>query len=245
MFGIFKTSKNYDLSWLEVDMHAHILPGIDDGCADMEKALQCIQGLHQLGLRTLYATPHIYPEVYANTPQTVSVAFTTLSEAIQQDADYAHLNLLAAAEYMVDEQFEQQYNDSTPLTLRQKYILIEMPYLQAANDIGHHVFHLQIKGYQPILAHPERYGYYHNMPHMYSHFKDTGCMLQVNLLSIAGYYGSAVKRTALQLIRKGMVDFIGTDLHHTGHLHAITRFVRQHNLRQLLRHNPIQNQLLA
>lgn len=222
MFNFFKKSRKTvepDLSFLGIDMHSHLLPGIDDGLQELEQSVLFIKDLQQMGYRKLICTPHILSDLYPNSPATILPKLDLVRNALKK----ANVNITieAAAEYMVDHDFASLIA-STPknklLTIAGEYILIEMSYLSASPNIEKVIFDLRMLGLQPILAHPERYNYYHNQFTQYERFKELGCKLQVNLLSLSGGYGPNVKKTAEKLFKQQLVDFLGTDMHHAKHL---------------------------
>ncbi len=219
MFSIFKKKTNSvtDISWLGVDIHSHLLPGIDDGSPNINTSVALITQLHKLGLNKFICTPHIFTELYPNTPETISPVLLETQLALKREN--LNVNVAAAAEYMIDETF-----DVKPglMTLPGNYILIEMSYLNESPNIEQVIFDLQIAGYQVILAHPERYIFYHKAHERFHRFKDMGVLFQLNLLSISGYYGKQVKQSAEYLIENKYYDLAATDLHHEKHLHALT-----------------------
>jgi len=227
MFSIFKKKpeKVTDLSWLGVDMHSHLLPGIDDGAKSVEESVSYIKALHDLGLRKLICTPHIFQELYPNSNQTIMPALQLVKNALVS-ADIT-IELEAAAEYMVDDRFEIS---ESMMCLPDNHLLIEMSYLNETPNIEQVIFDLQIKGYKIILAHPERYNFYHHAHERYSRLKDMGCIFQLNLLSITGYYGKPVKTMTEYLLSKNMYELAGTDLHHEQHLKALQRAVQSGHL---------------
>lgn len=236
LFTVFSKKSDTDLSWLGVDIHSHVLPGVDDGSPDAETSVGYLQRLQQLGLYRFYATPHVHRDVHPNTPETIQTALRALRARLP---DIAILD--AAAEYMVDETFKALYDQELLLTLPGKHVLIEMSYAAESRIIDRTIFDLQVHGYTPILAHPERYVYYHGDTDRYKRYKDLGCLLQVNLLSPAGYYGAPVKRAAMALLHAGLVDLAGTDLHHAKHLVALEKFVLSGNAHRAFRKNDIKN----
>ena len=122
---------------------------------------------------------------------------------------------------MVDHDFTELIAKTSKddlLTINGKYILIEMSYLSASPNIEQVIFDLRMLGLTPIIAHPERYNYYHRHFEQYERFKELGCKLQINLLSLSGGYGPYVKKTAEKLLQHQLVDFAGTDMHHDRHL---------------------------
>jgi protein-tyrosine phosphatase len=237
MFSIFK-KKNIvsDIEWLGVDIHSHLLPGIDDGSPDVEQSVFLIKSLHELGFSKFICTPHIFKELYPNTPETISGALAAAKEALT----IANVNVVisAAAEHMVDEMFEVKDG----LTVMPgNYILVEMSYLNETPNFEKVIFDLQIKGYRVILAHPERYNFYHQDPEKFHRYKEMDVLFQLNLLSTTGYYGKEVKRVADYLLDKQSYDFAGTDLHHTKHLDALTKTIKNGSLFNKLGSYPFKN----
>lgn len=235
-----KKNKVTDISWLGVDMHSHILPGIDDGAPDVATALRFVKQLENLGYNRLICTPHIYADLYPNTKETIFAAKQSLQNAM--DADGVNMDLGAAAEYMLDQGFEQ---DGDKCLIDNKYLLVEMSYLNESPNISQTLFDLQIKGLQPILAHPERYTFYFKDKTRLKRFKEKGCLLQLNLLSILGYYGKDVRLLAEALLKENLYDFAGTDLHHDKHLHTLTEAVESGRLFELLGKYDFKNKQLS
>ena len=222
MFSIFKKRKTpqVNLSQLAVDMHSHLLPGIDDGSPDVETSLMLMQGLKDLGFSKFITTPHILWDMYKNDPTTIAAAKDTLQSALYRNADATPLK--AAAEYYLDDHFDELLQFGQPLlTIRKNWVLVEFSFVSAPLNLKEKIFELQIKGYQPVLAHPERYLYLSGSKSLYDSLKDAGCLFQVNLLSLAGYYGRGPQELALYLMKKNYIDLLGTDLHHERHLHAL------------------------
>ena len=205
---------------VSVDMHSHILPGIDDGSPDVATSLLLVKGLYDLGIRTCIATPHIIGDLYRNTDDTIEHALTTLQQACAAAA--LPMQITAAAEYMLDDYFMELLQSSKPLrTLHENILLTELPYTSQPVNLQGMLFHIITAGYQPVLAHPERYFYFHHNFEEYNKLKDVGFILQVNLLSLTGYYGKNVARAARYLLNEGLAGLVGTDLHHVRHLHAL------------------------
>ena len=221
-----------DLSFLGVDMHSHLLPGIDDGLQTLEESVDYIQQLQVLGYRKCICTPHILTGVHNNSPETILPKLALLQAALK--AAGVSVVVEAAAEYMIDDTFEDYLKSGKQLlTFGNDYILVEMSYMAEANNLYTVLYDLSIKGMQPILAHPERYNYFHKQFQNYYDIKDRNIFFQVNLLSLAGYYGSQVKQTAERLIKEKMVEFIGTDMHHANHLKATKDYVTSAGFYQL------------
>ncbi|KQM79026.1 histidinol phosphatase [Pedobacter sp. Leaf216] len=232
-----KKNKVTDISWLGVDIHSHILPGVDDGSQNVETSLRFVKSLQELGFHQLIATPHIYQELYPNNRETIFKA----KKLLQMEMDKANIliKLSAGAEYMIDQDFKM---DGKLCSLDQKHLLIEMSYLNESPGISQTIFDLEIKGYKPILAHPERYTFYFKDKSRLKRFKEKNCLFQLNILSILGYYGKEVKQLAETLIKEKMYDFVGTDLHHDKHLNTLTEAVHSGKLFDLIGNYEFKNQ---
>jgi protein-tyrosine phosphatase len=237
MFSIFRKNAGkteIDLSGLLTDMHSHLLPGIDDGSPDAVTSLELMAGLQNLGLKKFITTPHILWGLYPNDDTTIGQAHAQLSDnALQHKLD---LPLTAAAEYMIDDHFASLVRNKIPLRkISGNYVLVEFSFVSLPFEWKELLFEMQIQGYQPILAHPERYNYLGMGIKPFEEIADTGVLLQVNLNSLTGYYGKPAFSLAQLLIKHKLVSLLGTDLHHQRHLDAL----RQSN--QLM---PILNNLL-
>lgn len=209
-----------DLSALGCDIHSHLIPGIDDGVKSVEDSLKMIRGMVSLGYKKLITTPHILWDVYKNTPDSIGKGCQIMTAEIERAN--IPVTFSAAAEYLMDDHFNGMLESNEPLlTLKDKLVLVELSFVVAAINIKEMLFNLQIKGYQPILAHPERYLYFGADRRWYDQIREAGCLFQVNMLSMAGYYGKGSKELAQYLIKKKYVDFLGTDLHHERHLNAL------------------------
>lgn len=244
MFSFFKKKSAVSVfELLKTDIHSHLIPGIDDGSPDMATSLRFLETLEGMGLNKVVTTPHIYDSLYNNTPQIIQDGLQTL----QQEAKHRHLaiEVEAAAEYFVDKYFETLVATNDLLTFgERRYILIEMSFVAPSPQIETVIFQLLTKGYQPILAHPERYNYLHHSLKTYEHLHELGCLFQINLPSLCGYYGPATKKIAVQLIKANYVDFLGTDLHHERHLETFVKYQFETEIVKLLENYPFKNSLL-
>ncbi len=224
-------------------MHSHILPGIDDGSPDTESSIRYIRGLQDLGFDRLFMTPHIFHGVHPNDTHSIRAAYDRLIHAVPEDI-CRDIGMETAAEHMVTLEFDGKAEIADNCLLPGKRILIEMSYLAASPNIDTVIFDLQMNGYQPILAHPERYPYYYQDKSHIEQFKDQGCLLQCNLLSFTGYYGKSVQKMAYDIASKGLIDYVGTDLHHDRHLSALQDFYTKNDGRSIFAKCSIQNNQL-
>ncbi len=222
MLSIFK-KKFYLQDLLEgfIDIHNHILPGIDDGAAGIEDSLNLINKFGEMGVQNFIATPHIMNDYYPNTPHTVTEALQKLKDSLESTGK-TNVRVKAAAEYMMDHSFMEIMEKGDLLCLHQDYVLVEMSYFQPPINLNEILFTLQTKKYKPVLAHPERYAYFHSKKlEKYEEVKHRGCYFQLNILSLVGHYGSNIQAAAFSLLDSGMIDFIGTDTHQLRHLEKL------------------------
>ena len=222
MFSIFKkkASQPPDLSGLVTDMHSHLVPGIDDGATDTGNSIDLISGLTELGYQKFITTPHILWDIFKNNKATITPAF----EQLKSDLAEKNINvpIKFAAEYFLDYHVDELIEDEIPLlTLKDNLVLVEFSFVSAPLDLKEKLFALQMAGYQPVIAHPERYTYFGRTKERYEELKEAGYFLQVNLLSLTGYYGKIPQEIAMMMVKNKFVDFLGTDLHHERHLHAL------------------------
>ena len=248
MFNFFKknTKESAPLMQLpvSVDMHSHILPGIDDGSPDVDTSILLVKGLYDLGIRTCIATPHIIGDLYKNNDETIEAALAKLRNACTAAA--LPMQLFAAAEYMLDDYFMQLLKEGQPLrTLHQNLLLTEIPYTSEPVNLPEMLFQIITAGYQPVLAHPERYFYFHSNFETYKKLKDLGFILQVNLLSVTGYYGKNVARAARYILDEDIAGLVGTDLHHSRHLAAFQLGDNLKLLNKYVNNAKLQNSELA
>jgi tyrosine-protein phosphatase YwqE len=186
----------------------------------METSLRLIRGLADLGYKKIITTPHINGDVFPNTPDIIHTGRAAVTAALQEQ--HIDVSFHAAAEYLLDDGFARSLAAGEPfLTLKDNLVLVELSFAVPSINLKDMLFQLQLKGYQPVLAHPERYLYFGANKGWYDRIRDAGCLFQVNLLSIIGYYGKEARQLAEFLLKKRYVDFLGTDLHHERHLDAL------------------------
>jgi tyrosine-protein phosphatase YwqE len=207
------------------DIHCHIIPGVDDGSPSAEQSLHLIEKMASWGLKEIYATPHFTDVTFENTPEIISPICADLQQRLRASGIGAEL-VDYSFEYRLGEGFIRLMEQGSLRPLKGDYILVENSFLQPLNNLDSLLFELRLKGLHPILAHPERYAYYHGNRKAYEQLHAADTCFQVNLLSLAGYYGRGVRDLVLWMLDKGMVDFIGTDLHHDYHVETIDRFLR-------------------
>ncbi|MBV4432332.1 exopolysaccharide biosynthesis protein [Clostridium tyrobutyricum] len=195
-----------------IDMHVHLLPGIDDGSKSMDETGQMLRMIEQDGIHNVIATPHFYRGHYENYREDVE----KLVHSVNEFADESGINvkLFSGQEVFLDEHTVDEYECGhiAPMD-KTNYMLVELPMIKMPENAMDIVYELKIRGIKPIMAHPERYKYIIENPEKINLFVDEGCLLQLNAGSICGKFGSDVKKTAHTLVKNGMCNFIGSDAH--------------------------------
>jgi protein-tyrosine phosphatase len=222
--GLFSKPKpstgKIDFSLLKADMHSHLLPGIDDGSPDMKTSLQLIRGMNELGFTKLITTPHVMWDMYKNTREIILNKLELLRNAVKAEGLVVEIN--AAAEYFLDDYVAGLLQKNEPLlTVSGKMVLVEFSLAHPSMSLKDILFEMQMQGYVPIIAHPERYIYLERNKEFYEELKDIGCLFQLNLLSLNNHYGKSVYELAQYLIKKEYYELMGTDLHNFRHLDAL------------------------
>ncbi len=200
------------------DWHSHILPGVDDGVQTMQDSLEILRLYEELGVETVWLTPHIMEDI-PNTTAQLRQRFDELQAAYS-----GSVTLHLAAENMLDNVFEQRLrdNDVLPLGTEGDHLLVETSYFNPPMGMKDILLRIKAKGYHPVLAHPERYVYMSERD--YRELKDMGVKFQLNLFSSLGLYGKEAQKKYAMLQKKGMCDYTGTDLHR---LHILQRIIEK------------------
>lgn len=234
MFSIF-SKKKFLVDYLEgfVDIHNHILPGIDDGAKTIDDTMNLIHSFSEIGITSFIATPHIMDNYYPNTPHIIQNSLALVKNELKKN-NIKNITIEAAAEHMIDANFEHLLEKLEVMPIKKQYLLIEMSYLQASLNFDDAVQKIRNSQYFPILAHPERYHYLHHTS-KYRLYKNTGILFQMNLLSLSTYYGKEISDTAYKLLDKNLIDFVGTDVHNIRQLNALKNIkIKDKILKKLL-----------
>lgn len=215
-----------------VDMHSHLLPGIDDGAKNIEESLALIKQLSSYGISNFRVSPHVLGGVWENSSSKIKETATYLKDELIKN-NLEDIQLHAAAEYLMDPFFSDLLEKDDILPLKDKYILVEMSFLNPPINLDEILFQIQLKGYQPVLAHPERYLFYHNDFSKYEKLINAGCKLQLNLFSLTGHYGKDTMKIAYKLLKNNMYTYVGTDIHKERHLKVIEKVATEKNKKLL------------
>ena len=202
-----------DFSVLKTDIHSHFIPGIDDGSPDMETTISLIKEMQGLGFKKVITTPHVMSDFYKNSSDIILKGLTDIRSELK--VQNINMEIEAAAEYYIDYDFEQKIGKEKFLTFGDNYILVELSFMEAPKNLFDIIFKLQLEGYKVVLAHPERYAFF--TMDDYEELVNRGVLLQINWLSIIGYYSSQIEQKTKDLITADMVSFIGSDCHNMNH----------------------------
>ncbi len=219
------TLENTGIFNVFTDWHSHILPGVDDGIPDMECALQVLERYEQLGVGTVWLTPHVMEDI-PNSSADLQQRFKELLSVYK-----GSVKLHLAAEYMLDNGFEERLNSNDLLCINPSFdklrinspsILIETSYFTPPMNLYGIIERIRDKGYQPLLAHPERYVYMESID--YERLQNMGVHFQCNITSLTGIYGKESCRKFTAFLSKGWIQVMGTDIHSLKSFnHAISR----------------------
>lgn len=188
------------------DWHSHILPGVDDGIQQTNESLKVLQEYEQMGIKNVWLTPHIMEDI-PNMTETLKEGFETLTITYK-----GNIKIHLGAENMIDSTLHTRLaeNDLLPIGINSS-LLVETSYYTAPMKFYETVEQIADNGYQPVLAHPERYAYMTDKD--YERLKEMGVVLQLNLLSLGGHYGKFVEKKAKRLLHHRYYDVTGSDLH--------------------------------
>ncbi|MCM1297082.1 MAG: hypothetical protein NC311_16200 [Muribaculaceae bacterium] len=226
-----KQSKPAELFY-HTDIHCHIMPGVDHGAGNEEESLALLEAEMRWGITRLVLTSHVTEVTFENNPTTLAEGFRRITDAVKSAS--LPVELAYSAEYRIDELFMEQFEKGDIVPMPQKYLLVENSYLQEPWGLDNLLFDIKVKGYRPIMAHPERFLYYHDRVERYDELHRAGNLFQINLLSLAGYHGKAEKKMAEKLVEKGYADFLGSDIHHMEHVESIEAYLKSKDYQRML-----------
>jgi len=246
IFSFFKKKKlkKEDTTFisLKVDIHSHIIPAIDDGAKNIEDSIQLIKGLQDIGYQKIITTPHIMSDAYKNSASNIYEGLELLQQRLKEEN--VVLDVDVGAEYYLDDGFYDKLKDSKVMSINDKYLLFETSYLTKPIQLEDMIFAISSAGYIPLMAHPERYRYIKDYKSEYMRFKDLGVMFQCNINSFGGYYGVDAKNKVLFLSQNGMIDFLGSDLHHIKQIEFLKKVIQTKEYNDIFVSNDILNNTL-
>ena len=232
-----------DISFLKNDIHSHLIPGIDDGSPDMETTIILLKKFIDLGYKKVITTPHVMSDYYKNNPEIILSGLNNVRKEIKKQN--LNIEIEAAAEYNLEPEFEKLLDDGKLLSFgAEKFLLFELSFFDEPLRLNETIWKMIEKGFRPVLAHVERYGYWHNNYDKIEEMINRGVKLQLNIGSVTGAYGPEVKKFAERLIKDEIIDFVGSDCHHLHHLEMINHAIRLPIFHFLVKQSQILNKSL-
>ena len=232
-----------DISFLKNDIHSHLIPGIDDGSPDMETTILLLKKFIDLGYKKVITTPHVMSDYYKNNPEIILSGLNHVRKEIKKQN--LNIEIEAAAEYNLEPEFEKLLDDGKLLSFgAEKFLLFELSFFDEPLRLNETIWKMIEKGFRPVLAHVERYGYWHNNYDKIEEMINRGVKLQLNIGSVTGAYGPEVKKFAERLIKNEIIDFVGSDCHHLHHLEMINHAIRLPIFHFLVKQSQILNKSL-
>jgi tyrosine-protein phosphatase YwqE len=241
-FGKKAPAVTVSFKGLHTDMHSHLIPGIDDGVKSLGAAVDLVRAMKELGFKKLLTTPHVMADLYRNSPETILEGLESLREAVRQAG--IDMELEAAAEYKLDEGMKGLLDRGELLHFGDRHVLVELPYDTPPLHLHSQLFELQGAGYRPVLAHPERYSYWHGEFQVMEALKDQGILFQLNTISLSGFYSHPTKKMSEKLIHAGMIDYLGSDVHNMHYFKLLEKSMTEPALEKLLASGKLKNPLI-
>jgi len=237
LFAAKKPQSTYSV--LNTDIHSHFIPGIDDGSKSVEESVALLKQMNSCGFQKIVCTPHVQDEYYRNSRETILPAFDVLQNEVQRCI--SELELFVAAEYLIDEGFSEHQKQGLLSFGKKKYVLVEFSFFAPFPQYKNRLQDMLMKGYTPVLAHPERYGYWNVQDSVFEEMRMAGIEMQVNIPSLCGYYGSDIRKRAFGLIEKGLITCAGSDVHNQNYMSVLTDGLKQKQIQKFLREAAVMN----
>lgn len=229
-----------------IDIHCHLLPGLDDGAQNIEQSLELARKAVEEGIHTVIATPHCIPEVYFNEGEAVLEKVRSLQEELRCVG--IPLKVLPGMEVHLALDIPRRLGTGSALTLGNsgKYVLLEFPLSSVPSYSEQVIFEIMLKGIKPILAHPERNKEIIEEPTILYNLIDKGCLVQITSGSLIGGFGTKIQKLSSEFLKLGWVDFIASDAHHPQKRPLVLReafniaasIVNENEARKLVIENP-------
>jgi len=229
-------------NFIKTDIHSHLLPALDDGSQSTKESITLIRRLKALGYTKIITTPHIMSHRFPNSSQTIKESLKTLKQELKKEK--IDIELEVASEYYFDDHFIELLEKKDILTFGDGYLLFELPRREVPKNLFEGIELMLRQGYKPVLAHPERYNYFHDNFMIYKRLKSIGVFFQLNLISLVGFYTDEVKEVGQKLVKSGLIDFLGSDAHKAMYLDALEEVFKSQDFKDIFEKNAILNERL-
>jgi len=197
-----------------IDLHCHLLPGIDDGTGDLEQSLEMARMSVADGVTVIACTPHIFPGVYNNTGPDICRRIDQLQSEL--DAAQIAVRLVSGGDVHIAPDLVSKLKSGAALSLNSgRYVLVELPHHILPPNVEGLFFNLLLAGYVPIVTHPERMSWIDRDYDMLIRLVRSGAWMQITAGALLGKFGSRAKEWSERMLREGMVHIIASDAHDT------------------------------
>lgn len=247
MFDFLFRKKKYEpipiFEVLGTDMHCHLVPKVDDGSKCIEESVECMKALASVGYKKMILTPHFQTPRFENNEDDIVRRYEEMKRLAADmgvEIDICGIG----GEYRIDSGFAKRLENPRFLQIGGKYVLVEFSLHQQMMGCDEMIFDMQMKGYEVILAHPERYPYLNVGGSRMEQLKNQGVFFQVNVLSLGGFYGEEAKRRAFEMVEGGLVEFLGTDTHNSMYAQALIDLTHNRKVEKLLMNHEFLNKTL-
>ena len=235
IFNLFKKKSEARpiFAALGTDMHCHLVPQVDDGSKCIEESIECLNVLKAVGYNKVIITPHFQYPRFPNDEDDIRRRY----EEVKQQAKGAGVDIDIAGiggEYRIDSGFAKRLENPRFLKVGDRYVLVEFSLHQQMMGCDEMIFDMQMKGYEVILAHPERYPYLNVQGTRMEQLKNQGVFFQINALSLGGFYGEEARHKAYEMLEAGWVEFMGTDTHNTMYSQALIELSNDRKVEKVL-----------
>ena len=198
-----------------IDLHSHILPGLDDGAKNIDDALEMCRVAQADGIHTLVATPHCRNGVYHNDQTKILAALKGLKEALERES--ISLKVLPGVDILMHPELIDFLDQNPRLVLGGRYVLLELPSESVPSHTQDFLFKMRLKGYTPIITHPERNSVIQGDQEIVEEFVRVGALVQVTAMSLTGEFGGQARESATRLVKSGLAHSMATDAHSPDH----------------------------
>lgn len=228
---------------LGTDMHCHLVPKVDDGSKCLEESIDCLRTLKAVGYSKVIITPHFQYPRFPNNEDEIRRLYEELK--VEAEREGVGIEMIGVGgEYRIDTGFAKRLENPRFLLVGGKYVLVEFSLHQQMMGCDEMIFDMQMKGYEVILAHPERYPYLNVQGTRMEQLKNQGVYFQINALSLGGFYGEEAKHKAYEMLDAGWVEFMGTDTHNTMYAQALTELSNDRKVMKVLEKHEFLNKTL-
>ncbi|KLU66133.1 tyrosine-protein phosphatase YwqE [Desulfosporosinus acididurans] len=215
-----------------IDIHSHILPGLDDGSKSLEETLEIVRQLQKAGFETILTTPHVIEGTDYLHPDEILASVEQVRQAVIESG--IPVQILPGAENYIFPEMAKWVREGKLLTLgnTKRYILVELPLMEIPRYTDQVFFDLNVEGLTPVLAHPERYREIIAEPERLIEWAKRGILFQIDFRSLSGRYGPQVKKLTERMLSSGLIHFIGSDAHRVSHSESDAETLQ--SLRQII-----------